>query len=588
MDATICQRISAVSFEIADNTAAAPFWIRSRLARIGEASINLCVDLSNYVMFTVGQPTHVYDADRIQLPLAVRPSGTPAELAVLSGPVIMEADTPVIADAAGPVAVAGIMGSANSAVQAGSHRFVLEAATFTAQAVRRSSQHLGLRTEASARFEKGLDTQRVDQALDLFLVMLDQIAGGASTVHARQDIDPHPTDHAEVAVKLDFLTKRIGMRLDVPHVQRVLRALGFDVAEDSGQLRVTAPTWRSTGDISLPEDIVEEVARIYGYDNLPVAPLSVPLRPVASLHRRSVTRSVREVLAWRGGLREVVTYPWVPDGMLAAAGLSKDRTVRFEGAPAPDRNSLRPSLVPNLLDAAATNLPYTDTFGIFEVGTAFTPGGPTPTPAEASLLAGLLVGSDGVTLFRSTKGILEMLREYSHLTDLGFAAGGEAAWADSSARLAITASGRTIGALGLLTARTKRMAGIASSQVACFELDLGGLSLHTSRHNEFARLPEFPEADFDLSLVVADDITWADVAGVLDGYPQMQHVTFVDEFRGSWVPAGHRSLTLRITLRSETGTLTAETIGTTRTAILDMMALRVNARRREQGPTTAP
>jgi phenylalanyl-tRNA synthetase beta chain len=580
VDAAFCRRFSAVEFEVTDDTVEAPLWIRSRLARIGENSINVCVDLSAYVMFTVGQPTHVYDADRVELPLNARTNGTSTKLDVLSGTVHLAPDTSVITDRSGPVAVAGVIGSAGSAVRTGSRRFVLEAATFEAPVIRRSSQYLGVRTEASARFEKGLDTQRVDPAIDLFLVLLDRIAPQATTVRGRQDVDPEPTVRATVTVGLDFLGTRVGMPFDGAQVKRSLDPLGFATAVDGDTLRATAPTWRSTGDISLPQDIVEEVARIYGYDNLPTSPLSVSLKPVTSLHRTSVDRAVRETLALVGGMREVLTYPWVSDAMLAASGGTKDRTVRFEGAPAPDRDSLRPSLVPNLLAAAETNLPYTQAFGIFEVGTVFAPGEHSPTPIETRVLGGLLVGSDGATLFRQAKGMLEMLRDHGHLADLDFGPGGEAAWADPSARLTIVASGRTVGVLALVTPRTKRLANIASAQVACFELDLGGLELFTSRHNSYAKLAEFPESDFDLSLVVDDAVTWGEIAAEAGGVESVHDVAFVDEFRGDWVPTGQRSLTLRVILRSDAGTLTSQAIAATRDRVLDTLANRVGARLR--------
>src|SRR5262249_35678443 len=228
----------------------------------GEGSVNLCVDLSNYVMFAVGQPTHVYDADHISLPLSVRTSGSTTKLDLLGGE-SREIDpaTPVIRDADAPVAAAGVMGGAASAVTDGSRRFALEVATFRPVPIRRSSQRLAIRTEASARFEKRLDTPRVGAAVYLFLEVLLQIVANA-VVTEMQDVESAPTVATRVGVDLDFLTSRIGQALKVKEVSRILRSLGFGVTAVGDHLTVDVPTWRSTGDVSLPHDIVEEVARI--------------------------------------------------------------------------------------------------------------------------------------------------------------------------------------------------------------------------------------------------------------------------------------------------------------------------------------
>ncbi|GAA5200997.1 phenylalanine--tRNA ligase subunit beta [Rugosimonospora acidiphila] len=613
VDERLCRRFAAVAFELRDQSGSArlaprrdpdqspdpaglsPLWLRSRLARLGEASVNLCVDLANYVMFTVGQPTQVYDADRITLPLAVRATVEPVTVPLPAGPATLEPGTPVVVDADGPVALAGILGAAAPAARGDSRRFVLEVATFRPRPVRRAAQRLGLRTEASARFEKGLDTQRVDQAVGLYLDLLARLAPGAR-VTATRDVDPDPTPRARIAVDPDFLARRIGTALEPDEIRRILVSLGFHV-ESTSRLDVTVPTWRSTGDVSLPHDLVEEVARVHGYDALPVAPLNVTLRPVRDLRLRPVDRVVREQLAARAGMREVVTYPWVADALLAAAGLDGARTVRFDGAPAPDRATLRPSLVPNLLEVIAANLRYADEFAVFEVGTVFRAGPPgdhrgrsESLPEQPVMLAGAVVGRDG-EVFRRAKGALEMLAREARLGDLATAAGtagqpgavGPApAWADRSARVAITANGAVIGALALLTKRSRRLAGIDAPQVACFELELDRLSPLPSRDNRFEVLPALPEADFDLSVVVGDGVGWSRLEAVaVAADPLVHRVAFLDEYRGSWVPAGHRSVSLRATLRPAGTTLTAEAIGRSRRRVVEALAGALGAGLRE-------
>jgi phenylalanyl-tRNA synthetase beta chain len=194
------------------------------------------------------------------------------------------------------------------------------------------------------------------------------------------------------------------------------------------------------------------------------------------------------------------------------------------------------------------------------------------------MLAGILTGSEGAELFRRAKGILEELSRSGHLTPLGFASEDVAPWADASARTTIMANAAPIGTLGLLTKRAIKLAGINATQVACFELRLDKISAHTSRDNTFEPLPELPEADFDLSVVIADSVRWSEIAPAAEQADPLVHsVSFVDEFRGPRVPEGHRSVTLRVTLRPKGTTLTTEMISASRSRVISALADQVGA-----------
>ena len=522
VDAALCARIAVVEFSVAPG-AAAPLWLRSRLARIGESTVDLCVDLSNYVMFTIGQPTHVYDADRIVVPLSVTRSGSISELEFLNGESrLLEPSMPVIRDAKGPLAAAGIMGGVTSSVSANSHRFALEVATFRPEVIRRASQRLAMRTEASARFEKGLGRpQRVDVAVDLFLNLLGRMAPSA-TVTAMQDVELEPTLSGRIELDLGFLTKRIGQPLDVTEVSHTLRSLGFIVTVAGSHLQVTVPTWRSTGDVSLPHGYRRRgspyprvrqhpgIAAVGGPETAAPAESAAPgsqragTTCVASRHARGRYLSV--------GRRQSPARRRVEQGRH-----STDRR-----APAPDRNSLRPSLIPNLLEAIVANLRYAESSASSRSEQCSSPGRSSRTATSSNRCHDRrqwsqphLVGTDGAALFRQAKGIVEMLHRYCHLIDLQFAESDGVPWADRSVQLAATVGGAGVGALGLLAARCKRLAGIDNVQVACFELDLGRLSTHTSRENRYQPVSELPGADFDLSVIVSDSTRWSQIRVLL-------------------------------------------------------------------------
>ncbi|MFB9236018.1 phenylalanine--tRNA ligase beta subunit-related protein [Plantactinospora siamensis] len=603
---------------------AAPDWLRERLARVGApAGGHPLVDLADYVMYATGQPVRPYDADALGPPLSVGAGGSGEPLTLIGGVRVTPAEpVPLVRDGRGVAGLAGVLGAARTAVTPGTRRAVVEVANFRPGPVRRSAGRLGLRTEASIRYEKGLDTARVDAALDLFLRLLPEVLPGA-TATGMADRAHAATAGAELRIDLDWLDRRIGARLGAAEILAHLRALGCTAGIAGRTLRVTPPPWRSTGDIAGPEDIVEEVARLHGYDRLVSAPPTVTLRPARSLRPRPLERRVREELAGPAGLREVITYPWTADRLLRAVGRDKDRTVRTDAAPAPDRDSLRPALAPNLLAAVADNLRHRPVFGLFEVGVVFSPGGPDAAPVESTRLGVALAGPDGVALFRTATGLLELLRRRCHLRELDAtgpapaardaaldgardgaldgardadpdgardadpddacdAGPGGPAWADRAARLAIRAGGRRVGTLGLVTPRARRLAGIEDTQVALLELDLGGLSAHPSRENRYRPLPELPGAEFDLSVVLADAVGWARVADVAAGaHPLVEAVRYLDEFRGSWVPPGHRSVSLRVGLRAAGSTLTADDIGAARAAVLAALTDRLAARLRD-------
>ncbi len=571
VDAAICNRFTALHVS-APAGVTAPDWVCSRLERIGQRSVNLWTDLSNYVMFAVGQPTHAYNARRLDFPMAVERIVHPVVIELLNGDCrALEPGSAVVSSATEPVAIAGVMGGKNTAVDVVTDEIVLEVANFDPNTVRRMSQELNLRTESSARFEKGIDTQRIDLARRVFLDLLGRVAPTAAILGS-QDVRKALTMPQEIELRLDFLERRIGRPVAAVDVAHKLTMLGFRVEHRDGALLVTVPTWRSTGDVALPHDLVEEVARLAGYENFaPTAPqvaLTVPRRrPRVVLERR-----LREQLATRGGLQEVVTYPWAADRLVEAFGIPKEQTIRFEGAPSPDRASLRPSLLPNLVETVAGNLRHAAMFSVFEVGTVFHRemhrgvDGPSARLGEACHVAAAFVGSDGQALFRQAKGLLEALPRVCQFRPFELSPGPGDAWAEPDVQLAVVVDGERVGVLGLLANDVARLGEVSNAGVACFELDVDRLDLFASRENRYSRLSDFPAVKFDLSVVVNAGVPWAQIAEIVfKENPLIRDVSFVDEFRGGAIAGDDKkSMTFRVTLQGYDRTLAAPEIAEVR------------------------
>jgi len=572
-DPSLCRRYTATRIEgvTVDD---APFWMRARLARVGQRSINALVDLTNYVMLATGQPTHAFDARELCGTLDIR-NGRPGDrLRLLDGTEIeVHEDMLAITDDTGCLALAGVMGGDRSGIAEDTTTMILEAANFEAQGVRRASKRTRTRTESSTRFEKGLDPYLVDQALGLFTDLLDGMQPAARAVR-HIDVFPAPPSKVIVHTTVDFICRRLGTRLSESEIIGLLTRLGFDVDRLPDGLNITVPSWRATGDVDIQEDIVEEVARLHGYENLAFVPPRVALTSSVNQPRHRLERRIKEALAFRCGLNEIVTYPWVDEKYLTAAGVADVPCLSLATPPAPDMARLRPSLAPQLLMAAASNLRYTRDFQIFEVasvyGAVLEERGDERLPVQTKKVGGALVGTDAAALFLSGKGILEDLSRTVQMAPLELRLGHIAPWANPAASLRIRLGDADIGTLAVVASRTKRLAGIRLAEVVLFELDLGALVPLPSRDNAFEPLPAFPQVAYDVSFVIDLGTAWGDVLEALSGTdPLVRSISLVDEYRGQQVPSGKKSMTLRLVLGSLHETLTTAQIDAAAGAVME-------------------
>ena len=574
LDRELCQRFSLLRVDV-DNSLPTPEIVRRRLRAVGHQPSDLVSDLSDYVMFTTGQPVQAWDARAVALPVAVA-SGADGELPLQEGaPHLVPAGVPVVRDAKRVLGIAGVVGSPDAAVGETSRSVLLAVATYERRAVRVSSQRVKLRSEASVRYEKGLDTQRVDEAVGYFLALLQQAAPAAKAT-AYADVVVAETAPAQIDVARSFLDSRMGVRLADEEIAATLGALGFDARVNDDSVSATAPSWRSTGDVSIRDDVLEELARVHGYDRLPTADLEVVLRRTSPVTAEPLDRRLRQDLAWRGGLHEVVTYPWVSDRALEAIGFEKSATVTFLGAPGDGVDSLRPLLLPNLVAALADNRTFGPDVGLFEVGAVYrrpnaTSADPAPAPLVAKHLAAALTApGDGRELFRRVKGLLENMSQHCHLAGFALEGPSDAPWADRSTTLAIRSAGRQVGTLTLLPPRLLRRFDIPDAPVAFAELDVGQLAEHGRGAQDYMAPPDLPGAQFDLSVVVAETTPWSEIEGAVRqlDQPLIDDVAFIDEYRSAEIGAGRRSLTVRISLQPQVATLSNDEISAVRAAAI--------------------
>lgn len=544
-----------------------PFELKSMLWRVGQRPINLPVDITNYIMFATGQPTHGFDRKHITGGIYVRRAYEGEQLVLLDGETLtLTSEDLVIADEKTPVGLAGVMGGKLDSILEDTDELILEIANFSPLGIRRTSQRFELRTDASSRYEKGIDPQRVDDAAAVALAAFKEYFPG-SQVTAHTDVYPRPLECAVVEVSLDFLRKRLGRDLSAADVEAILGRLGFKTDEHDGVLRVTAPSWRSTGDISLPDDILEEVARLMGYVNFPFIAPSVKLDHAINQLGPQLERAIREYLAFRCNMQEVFTYPWINDIYIEAAGVETSDMLELSTPPAPEERRLRSTLVPGLLGAVVTNLRYFSDFRIFELTQVFLDRNYHSINSEDELLPEMarhlgaaFVGNDARALFREAKGVLEYMHRAVQMEPLSFVQNGKPSWADDKLWVNVTRGGEVIGSLGLVSPKCAKAAGIKRSLVMLFEIDVEKLVPLASRQNEFAHLPEYPLSDFDLSIVFDEGVAWRDIEAIARKADLVKDVRFIDEYRGKQIGAGKKSVSFRIWVGSDKGTLTSEQI----------------------------
>ena len=572
-----------------------PYQMQNRIWKAGMRPINALVDITNYVMLATGNPTHAFDADNITDHIVVRHAVEGEKLILLNDhELTLCADDLVITDSEGPVALAGVMGGAKDSILPKTRRVILEVANFESTGIRRTALRYDTRTEASSRYEKAVDPERCEQALALSMQYFQELYPEL-TVTGFCDKYVKKLERAQIDVSLAWLAKRLGKNLSNEVIQKKLELLGFDVEISGDNMHVTAPTWRSTGDISIKDDVMEEVARLYGYDNFEATSFTTTFEGAINQKDQDLLRRIKEYLAIRCGMQEVYTYPWMNDVFVNAVLQSTEGVLRLSTPPAPDLSYIRSSLLPNLCEAVVKNERYFNDFAIFEEAQVFFDRNYTAAYDETELLPeqkrhiGAAFASsvkDITELFREAKGVLEYMPRYTHMEGFEFRKEEKPVWADNVVWMNIFRGDEKIGDMGLVAKKVSMDCGIKNLSVMLFELDVTKLVPLKSRTNRFTHLAEYPETDYDISMLFDSDAAWADIYDAIMGQKKasalLKDAAFVDEYRGKQIPAGKKSVTIRLTIGSSEKTLTSQEIESAANQVMKKLGKKMGAELRTQ------
>lgn len=573
MDSSKCQRYVAVEI---DNVyeKRSPLWMQSAIIKGGMRPINAIVDITNYVMMAVGQPLHAFDKTHVDgNKIIVRNAREGEELLLLDNNSIeLTTDDLVISDVNDAMALAGIRGGKKDSILPETTSVVLEIANFTAKTIRKTGKRFDEKTDASIRYEKNIDTQRVDEGLNLALSLFKEIFPESKVV-AYNDVYPVKTKNEKIDVTEEFLDTRLGKKIDRETITRVLTRLGYEVNYKNGTYSVVVPTYRSTGDVSLKDDVMGDIARLLSFESFEAQPLTISFDHAVLQNNVLLETRIKEYLSSRCGFYEIFTYPWINEKYINAASIDKNNSVKLATPPSPEEAYLRSSLVPGMLEAISKNLRYFDNFKMFEMAQVFIKGEyhesseDETLPIHKKLLTGSIVGSNPKEIFYELKGVIENISGYTHMKELSFTTECEKpSWADINAYLAIKLDDVVVGYMGLLSVKTMNDAKIKRTNVAIFELDSNMFVPLESRTNKFKHIPVLPSVEKDLSLIVDENITWAEILKYIRS--KASSIKFIEEYRGNQIPEGKKSIMLRITFDSGDTTLTSEEINTKLDAII--------------------
>jgi phenylalanyl-tRNA synthetase beta chain len=553
-----------------------PWWLRKRLETLGVRPISNIVDVTNYVMFECGQPLHAYDLDHLaEKRLVVRRARAGETLTAINNRVYeLNPEMLVIADATRPVGLAGVMGGLETEIGSETTHVLIEAARFDAMSVRRTSRALGLFSPSSFRFERPLDPEVTEWASRRCAELVLAVAGGR--LHPGViDVGTRPPERPSISLRFDQIERILGIRIDATSVVRILQALGLELlGQDERSVTVRPPSWR--GDLEREIDLIEEVARIHGYEHIPEN-RAVPLTSARRGIRERVETAVRELLTGEG-FDEAVTFGLVDDRLAVAVRPgSATLPLRVDHSSRKRENALRQSLIPSLLSVRL----YNESHGqfdteLFEIAQVYLPRPAQVLPDEPARLA-LVSWRD----FLRLKGMVEALLERLHVpgpliarpVEIEFFAPGRAA--------ELLLGDTHLGYLGEIDDEQLK---VFELRHACgaVELEFDVLLSRADLVAQHRPLPPFPTVVRDLSLVVPRSLPWAELCNTVTqtAGPSLETVQYLDVFQGGNIPNDQQSVHFSMIFRHKERTLTGEEVERAVKGVIDACEARFDAKLR--------
>lgn len=564
----LCQRYSCIQFENI-NVKQSPVNMRIRLYYCGMRALNFLADLTNYLMLEMGQPMHAFDSRKVEK-IRIKRFDKPFTFKTLDG-VDREIDenTLMICNDNTPVAIAGIMGGLDSEIVEDTSTLTLESATFDAASIRKSTVRLSHRTDASQRYEKCLDPEMTVTAVARFVKLLTDIDSSAKVVSALTDEYAHRYDKVTLSFEKEFVNRYTGIEISNDTIVNTLKSLGFGVSLDSDKFTVDVPSWRATKDVTIKADIIEEITRIYGYDNFDINTVVAPSYPVRADVEKTDEERIKDILVKRYSMHELHSYVWQYYDEYKALGIDIEDNVELINATNPNIKTIRRSIIPTQLCQVKTNTAFAPDFAVFEVGRVVNGLNAENLCDEHKKLA--------ITSFSKTK---DMEKLYFELRDI------LAVFADDLKHESLTfekaeathsyqhpknlnniiCAGHVIGQIGIVNSVVSKKID-KKANIVFAELDIEEFAKIKNASISYSEPSRFPEIEIDLSFV---SDTFLPISKAIEKAkcPLIKNVGVVDTYTDE---AG-KSITVRILFSHPEKTLTKEEVSEPVNAIIAELA----------------
>ena len=564
-----------------------PLWMQNRLRNSGIRPINNVVDVTNYVMLELGQPMHAYDYDCVaDHTLIARRAKAGETLTTLDGNEReLNESMLIIADTKGPIGVAGVMGGLTSEVTDKTTNVLFEAAVFNGPSIRRTSKALGMRSEASGRFERGVNHKYTAYAIDRAAQLLQQICPSCKVSVGVIDVYPEPVEQRTVTFTAEQINDYLGTSIEKDRMIDILTKLEFGITESGDTIEALVPTWRD--DVTVMPDIAEEVARIVSYDNIePTIPVAV-LSSGGMTPKKALTKEVTHYLA-HAGLSQIITFSFMhKDGltnMMLPEGDSRYTAIPILNPISEEFPYMRTTLVPAVIEAAKRNIAQQNKdLWLFETANVYEPKALplTEVPHERPMACGIMMGkvteaawnqAQRDTDFYDVKGVVEGLLAKLGLTQYDIQPSSESYY-HPGVSAHYTVNGVTIANYGELHPQVVKNFDL-SGKVYMFEIDLEAILSITVPPFRYQSFSKFPGTSRDLAIVAPVSVTSGEIVALIKehGGEYLESVSIFDVYEGEHIEAGYRSLAYNLQFRSMEGTLNDEDIDGAIQAIIDALA----------------
>jgi len=569
----LCPRYMAVAMS-GIKIGPSPDWMQKRLLAVGMRPINNIVDITNYVMLEVGQPMHAFGKSKVkEADIIIRNAKENEEITTLDGEQRkLDEGALVIADSEKPIAIAGIMGGANSEIDENTTEIILESANFEKENNRKTSVKLGLRTEAVMRYEKGLDPTLAKTALTRCIELIKEIIPESQISSNDVDIANFNLKQTPIKISIEYINKKIGVEISKDKIVNILESLGFDVeTQDLAFLQVSVPSWRATGDVDIADDIVEEIARIYGYNNIKPQMPNVKIEPSGENQELKFIKKIKNILGVGCGMAEVSNYSFISEKQVQDLGLELGKCIKLSNPLSEAQELLRPNLAINLLKNAKDNLRFFSDFKIFEIGNVFKniEGDECADPSckeklswQEKFIGGVIVGDKNSTPFYQAKEIVEGLLNNFGIDFTIIPDEKCESWKHPyrSAKFQISNfkfQNYNVGYLAEVSPIVAKNMGVKNARVAVFEISIKALPELLKGEKIYQKISPFPAVLRDVAVVADKQILAYNIISTIKkiGGQILKDISFFDYYEGDQIEANKKSLAFHLEFQAEDRTL---------------------------------